>query len=523
MTIANQPPTVSLSVTPTSATSPASITLTATASDSDGTVSHVDFYNGSTLLSTTSSPYTYTWSGVTTGTYSLTAKAYDNLGSSTISSPVTVTVNDVAPTDLCPNIDGVQTTIPSGMIISGGSCITPYYGGGGGGGGGSAPTPTLAVSLTSPINRTTYAFNSNVPILATAQSATKVDFQIATATPMLQGTTTVLYTSTSTLLYSDTSYPYSYNYTATVPGIYVITAKATGSYGNSTTSQPIIIGVSTIVPTSTILIQPALVTPPTIITVPGCPTNMICTPKPVTVPNCPSGMVCTPNTSGTNSGTGITPPSNPGTSSYGSITTWIVLGTTNSQVKTLQQILNGNGYTVAVRGNGSLGHESTYAGSLTISALKKFQCANIGVCSGAPYTTGYGATGPKTRAALNKLGGNTGYQLPTQTPITPSAQVQTPVPTTVLIASSIPSSFTFTHQIHVNTTDSDVIYLQMFLNSHGYTVANTGSGSKGHESTYFGSATIKALAAFQRDNNITPAYGNFGMVTAQKINAVMGK
>ena len=101
---------------------------------------------------TTTSPYTYTWSGVTTGTYSLTAKAYDNLGSSTVSSPVTVTVNDVVQTDLCPNIDGVQTSIPVGMIISGGNCITPSYGGGGGG---SAPAPTLSVSLTSPINRTT--------------------------------------------------------------------------------------------------------------------------------------------------------------------------------------------------------------------------------------------------------------------------------------------------------------------------------------------------------------------------------
>ncbi|MCR5889840.1 glycosyl hydrolase family 18 protein [Hymenobacter sp. J193] len=91
----NTPPTVSLT-SPTSGatfTAPASITLNATAADANGTVSSVAFYNGTTLLGTdTSSPYSYTWTGIAAGTYSITARATDNAGAVTTSSAVSVTV-----------------------------------------------------------------------------------------------------------------------------------------------------------------------------------------------------------------------------------------------------------------------------------------------------------------------------------------------------------------------------------------------------------------------------------------------
>ena len=91
----NAAPTVSLTAPAANAayTAPASITLTANAADSDGTVSKVDFYQGTTLLGTaTASPYSYTWTGVAAGTYSITAKATDNAGAVTTSSAVSVTV-----------------------------------------------------------------------------------------------------------------------------------------------------------------------------------------------------------------------------------------------------------------------------------------------------------------------------------------------------------------------------------------------------------------------------------------------
>ena len=71
----------------------ASITLTATATDPNGTVSSVKFYNGSTLLSTvTTAPYTYTWTNVAVGNYSVTAVATDNSGNTTTSSAASITV-----------------------------------------------------------------------------------------------------------------------------------------------------------------------------------------------------------------------------------------------------------------------------------------------------------------------------------------------------------------------------------------------------------------------------------------------
>jgi predicted amidohydrolase/regulation of enolase protein 1 (concanavalin A-like superfamily) len=79
-------------------TAPANITLTATASDSDGTVTRVDFYAGATLLgSATSSPYTRSWTNVPAGTYSLVAQAIDNAGAVTTSSVVSFTVSDPPP------------------------------------------------------------------------------------------------------------------------------------------------------------------------------------------------------------------------------------------------------------------------------------------------------------------------------------------------------------------------------------------------------------------------------------------
>lgn len=73
--------------------SPASISLGASASDTDGTITKVEFYQGSTFIgSDTSSPYTYTWTGMAPGTYSITAVATDNGGATKTSGAVTVTV-----------------------------------------------------------------------------------------------------------------------------------------------------------------------------------------------------------------------------------------------------------------------------------------------------------------------------------------------------------------------------------------------------------------------------------------------
>ena len=71
-----------------------SITINATAADTDGTIASVAFYNGATLLGTsTVAPYTYTWATPPMGSYVLTAKATDNGGAVTTSAAVNVSVS----------------------------------------------------------------------------------------------------------------------------------------------------------------------------------------------------------------------------------------------------------------------------------------------------------------------------------------------------------------------------------------------------------------------------------------------
>ncbi len=98
----NQPPVVSLTspAAGTAFTSPATIGLTASASDPENRLSHVDFYAGATLLnSDPSAPYSFSWSSVPAGTYSLTAVATDADGGKTTSAPVSVTVSSQSTSD----------------------------------------------------------------------------------------------------------------------------------------------------------------------------------------------------------------------------------------------------------------------------------------------------------------------------------------------------------------------------------------------------------------------------------------
>jgi|GEM_PF-3094669 len=91
----NQAPMVSLTGPTANAnyTIPANIQLIANATDVDGTIAQVAFYEGNTLLgTTTSSPYVFDWSNVAIGSYTLTAIATDNLGLATTSAPVQITV-----------------------------------------------------------------------------------------------------------------------------------------------------------------------------------------------------------------------------------------------------------------------------------------------------------------------------------------------------------------------------------------------------------------------------------------------
>lgn len=70
------------------------IQIIANASDSDGTITKVEFYQGATKIGEDgATPYSYAWNSVSDGSYSLTARAIDNNGYQTSSAAVTISVS----------------------------------------------------------------------------------------------------------------------------------------------------------------------------------------------------------------------------------------------------------------------------------------------------------------------------------------------------------------------------------------------------------------------------------------------
>ena len=185
----NSDPTVNITNPANGATftAPANITINASASDSDGTVSKVEFFRGNTKLGEdVSSPYSFALSNVGVGSYTLTARAMDN--------------------------DGGTTTSSVAIMVE-------------------APNGTPTVSITSPANGATFVAPANVTINASASDSngtiSKVEF--------FQGTTK---------LGEDTSSPYSFAWGNISAGSYNLTAKATDDDGGTKTSSVVAITVN---------------------------------------------------------------------------------------------------------------------------------------------------------------------------------------------------------------------------------------------------------------------------------------
>ncbi len=187
------PPSVNLT-SPADGTTfkkPVSITISANATDQDGTITKVEFYNGNTLLGTDlTSPYNYTWSNVDTGSYTITAKAYDNT-SLTTSSTVDIMVTATA-------LPLINITLPTGNP-------TYYY--------------PESINI-----------NVNARTLDPGDSVYRVD-----------------YYNGSTRLHSETNYPFSWTWENVQPGNYTITAIAVSGVTNLS-SQPAMQNI-TVLPT----------------------------------------------------------------------------------------------------------------------------------------------------------------------------------------------------------------------------------------------------------------------------------
>ncbi|MHB8728224.1 MAG: DUF7948 domain-containing protein [Sulfuricaulis sp.] len=193
VTVTAAPPTVSITAPLNGAqfTAPAAIAITANASSSSGFISKLDFFDGSTLLSTYPVPastasltYTLPLSGVAAGSHSYTVRATDSSNAATISSAVNVTVY---------------------------------------------PAPT--VSLTAPTNSAFFMAPALIALQATAGSPNgsivRVEF--------FRG---------GTSLGAATVVPYSLIWSNAAAGTYSLTAQVTDSVGAVATSAPVTVTVA---------------------------------------------------------------------------------------------------------------------------------------------------------------------------------------------------------------------------------------------------------------------------------------
>ena len=111
------------------------------------------------------------------------------------------------------------------------------------------------------------------------------------------------------------------------------------------------------------------------------------------------------------------------------------------------------------------------------------------------------APGPATTAYLNSLRLQQGLA---------------PLSTTPASSPAVSSS-AFTSNLVTGEVNSEVKSLQIYLNTHGYTIATEGPGSLGNETTKFGTLTKQALMKFQKDHKL-PSTGFFGPMTRGVIN-----
>ena len=132
--LAFAPVSVSLTapVIGTRVAAPASMTLTATAASTAGSITKVEFFNGSTKLGKdTTSPYSYAWKNVAAGTYAITAKATDSLGNTRTTAATSVTVVGplaqitVSPATITLTPSATQAFTAKGFDALGEPVITP--------------------------------------------------------------------------------------------------------------------------------------------------------------------------------------------------------------------------------------------------------------------------------------------------------------------------------------------------------------------------------------------------------------
>lgn len=284
--VGNTPPIVAVTSPNAGATIVAGTlyNLAATAADSDGTVASVTFLaNGSLIGTATSAPFAVSWRPTVAGSYNLTALATDNLGSQAVSSSVAVTVTAASaptvsltspsagpltinvPQTIRANanstsgaITSVQFTV-NGLNFGVPDTVYPYE---------ISWTPTapgiydlraIATDSSGSITTsaaTTVSVSSGLPptgVVLTAPSspvqANVAQSLSATATAVTGSIASVQFFVTTggvtSAISTDTAFPYTATWTPAAPGSYTLTAVATDTVGNQTTSNSVALTANT--------------------------------------------------------------------------------------------------------------------------------------------------------------------------------------------------------------------------------------------------------------------------------------
>src|SRR5688572_15277290 len=116
-------PTVSVTAPAAGAlyTAPAALVLqaTASASSSGKSITQVEFFAGATPIGTVSAaPYAFSWNNVAAGSYSLTARATDNLGATATSAPVPIVVNAPPAVTMTGPANSALFTAPAAITLT---------------------------------------------------------------------------------------------------------------------------------------------------------------------------------------------------------------------------------------------------------------------------------------------------------------------------------------------------------------------------------------------------------------------
>ncbi len=486
-----------------------SVTLSATSTDNTG-VSGVKFYVDSTLIGSedTSSPYSVTWDSTVfaSGTHSVVAVARDAAGNVATSSAVSFTVDNTAPVRSAGSPSGtlaLNTTSTTISLTTNETATCKYstssgqsYGSmtsfsttGGTSHSQSISGLTNAGSYiyyvkcsdtNSNINATDYTISFAVAADTTSPVATLTSpannsvisgssvSVAATATDDVSVSGVKFYIDTTLIGSEDTSFPYSVtlNSTSVIDGSHSIRAVARDGTGNVATSSVFTVTVDNTAPVISSISASNVTTSSSDIT--------------WTTDELANSQVYY--------GTSI---------SYGST------GSSSSMLTSHSQSISGLSastlYHYIVVSADALGNQATSSDqTFTTSA----------VVTGPTFAPG-SQTGGGSASAADMMVFRNIVAINNQNNIT--APVVVPLPAK------------FTATANTGTQSLQVKQLQYFLNTHGFPVSNSGVGSLGKETTYFGEQTKLAVKKFQKANGITPVNGLFGPKTMAAVNAVLKK